>query len=43
MSPNHPNLDTLIANPAANPLPSWHTPIDPWVQFLPRPSYTPYR
>jgi hypothetical protein len=43
MPDSHPNLDALIANPAAKPLPSWHTPINPWVGRIPQPSYTPYR
>ncbi len=43
MPTNHPNLTTLLANPAANPIPAWHPPIEPWVRYLPQPSYTPFR
>eukprot|EP00038_Savillea_parva_P018065 m.22326 g.22326 ORF g.22326 m.22326 type:complete len:1212 (+) comp3975_c0_seq2:424-4059(+) len=28
----HPNVDTLLANPASNPLPWWHPPLSQFVQ-----------
>jgi Ferric reductase like transmembrane component/FAD-binding domain/Ferric reductase NAD binding domain len=39
MPPNHPNIDTLLRNPGANPLPSWHPPINPWVTSSAQPNF----
>ena len=43
MPADHANIDSLIRSPRNKTLPANHPAIDVWVQFLTRPSYTPYR
>jgi len=31
LSPSHPNVDAILRNPTANPLPSWHPPLEGFV------------
>ncbi len=33
MPASHPNLDTLLANPGAHPMPSWHPAVNPYVEW----------